>query len=281
MTPKQALLGSLMALLLAGQAHAQAVSGDDAPLRFGRFEHQGEVRYGFLGAGGIHELDRNFLEPGAQLTGRAFQPEDVRLLAPVMPSKVIGVAINYKSNEGPKSDEPKFFAKLPSAVVGPEAEIVPPPGSTELHYEGELVVVIGARARDVSEAEAADYVFGVTAGNDVTERGFPFSPFDVLRAKGSDTMSPLGPWIVPGLSYGRLRLTTRLNGEVVQESSTADMIHGVARIIATISRYITLEPGDLIYTGTPGVTRPMKAGDVVEVELEGVGVLRNTVAAGK
>jgi 2-keto-4-pentenoate hydratase/2-oxohepta-3-ene-1,7-dioic acid hydratase in catechol pathway len=140
-----------------------------------------------------------------------------------------------------------------------------------------MVVVIGARASKVGEADA-HHIFGVTAGNDVTERGFPFHPFDVLRAKGSDSMAPVGPWIVPGLAFDRLKLRTRLNGSVVQETSTADMVHGVARIVSHVSQYITLEPGDVIYTGTPGVTKPMRPGDVVEVELEGVGVLRNTVA---
>ena len=281
MITRRLFLAGLGTLVASSAARAQAVSGDDAPLRFGRFEHEGSVWYGFLGAGGIQELDRNFLDHDVRMTGRAFQPQEVKLLAPVVPSKVIGIAANYKSNEGEKPPEPKFFAKLPSAVIGPDEEIVPPPGSSSLHYEGEMVVVIGARASKVSEAEAPHHIMGVTAGNDVTERGYPFHPFDVLRAKGSDTMAPLGPWIVPGLAYDQLKLRTRLNGEVVQESSTADMVHDVARIVSAVSQYITLEPGDLIYTGTPGITKAMKPGDVVEVELEGVGVLKNKVAGGQ
>lgn len=280
MITRRLFVAGLGTLIASSAARAQAVSGDDAPLRFGRFEHEGSVRYGFLGAGGIQELDRNFLDRDVRRTGRVFQPQEVKLLAPVVPSKVIGIAVNYTSNEGEKPPEPRFFAKLPSAVIGPDEEIVPPPGSSSLHYEGEMVVVIGAPASKVSEAEAPHYIMGVTAGNDVTERGYPFHPFDVLRAKGSDTMAPLGPWIVPGLAYAQLKLRTRLNGDVVQESSTADMVHDVARIVSVVSQYITLEPGDLIYTGTPGVTKAMKPGDVVEVELEGVGVLKNKVAGG-
>ncbi|HFC05087.1 MAG TPA: FAA hydrolase family protein, partial [Rhizobiales bacterium] len=151
------------------------------------------------------------------------------------------------------------------------------PGSTNLHYEGEMVIVIGDRAKNISAAEADDYIFGISVGNDVTERGYPSGPFDLLRAKGGDTMAPLGPWIVPGLSYDRLGLVTRLNGKVVQKSSTRRMIFSVAEIVSILSRYMTLEPGDVIYTGTPGKTRAMKPGDKIEISLEGVGVLRNTV----
>jgi 2-keto-4-pentenoate hydratase/2-oxohepta-3-ene-1,7-dioic acid hydratase in catechol pathway len=156
---------------------------------------------------------------------------------------------------------------------------VPPADSSNLNYEGEMVVVIGKQARKVSPKEALDHVFGVTAGNDVTERGYPFSPLQVLRAKGSDTFAPLGPWIVPGLLYDDLRLTTRLNGEVVQSARTSKMIKKVAAIVSDLSQQFTLEPGDLIFTGTPGKTRAMKPGDVIEVELDGVGVLRNQVKA--
>ena len=141
-----------------------------------------------------------------------------------------------------------------------------------------MVVVIGKQARRVSPKEALDHVFGVTAGNDVTERGYPFSPLQILRAKGSDTFAPLGPWIVPGLLYDDLRLTTRLNGKVVQSTRTSRMINKVAAIVADLSQQFTLEPGDLIFTGTPGKTRALQAGDEIEIELDGVGVLHNHVA---
>ena len=121
-------------------------------------------------------------------------------------------------------------------------------------------------------------MFGVTAGNDVTERGYPFSPLQVLRAKGSDTFAPLGPWVVPGLIYDDFKLTTRVNGEVVQNGRTSRMIKKVAAIVSELSKQYTLEPGDLIFTGTPGKTRALKPGDEMEVELDGVGILRNTVA---
>ena len=263
---------------------AQAVDGDDAPLRFGRFEYEGKVWYGFLSSGGVHQLDRSYFDAKARLTGKVIGLDKVRLLAPVVPKKVIGIAWNYKSHHdqggSKKSRNLKFFAKLPSSVIATGGEIIPPPGSSNLHYEGEMVIVISDRAKNVPINKADDYIFGVTIGNDVTERGFPFSPFDVLRSKGSDTMAPLGPWIVPGLSYDRLRLVTKLNGKVVQKTSTRKMIFSVNQIVSILSRYITLEPGDVIYTGTPGKTGALKAGDKVEVSLEGVGVLENNVGKG-
>lgn len=272
-------LGGLALILLAGHlaAQAQVTEGDDAPLRFGRFEHQGKVVHGFLSAGGIHELSGGFFEEGTVRTGRVIPLEEVKVLAPVLPGKVIGIALNYKSHGGEKTDEPKFFAKMPSSVIAHEGTIVPPKGSKNLHYEGEVVIVMGARAKNVPEAQALEYVFGVTAGNDVTERSFGSGGFDVLRAKGADTLAPLGPWIVPGLSIDNLKLETQVNGKTVQQGSTKQMIHSMAKIISTVSKYVTLEPGDVIYTGTPGITRPLNEGDVIDVMVEGVGRLRNTV----
>ena len=250
-------------------------------MRFGRFEADGQIRYGVLSAGGVHEIDRSFLDPAAQVTGRVFPLEGLKLLPPVIPGKIIGIALNYPDNPplpGNAGPGPGYFAKLPSALVGDHDEIVPPADSTNLNYEGEMVVVIGKQARRVSPKEALDHVFGVTAGNDVTERGYPFSPLQILRAKGSDTFAPLGPWIVPGLLYDDLRLTTRLNGKVVQSTRTSRMINKVAAIVAELSQQFTLEPGDLIFTGTPGKTRALQTGDEIEVELDGVGVLHNRVA---
>ncbi len=268
----------LFLLVTCTPAFAQVTEGDDGPLRFGRFEYQGKAHYGFLSVGGVHELTGSYLKPGTTRTGRVFPLDQIRLLAPVVPSKVIGIALNYPSAAARKRTEPAFFAKLPSSIIGPEDTIVPPPGSRDLHYEGEVVIVIGKRAKNIPAANASEYVFGVTAGNDVTELGFGRSPLDVLRAKGSDTLSPLGPWVVPGLSHDRLGWSTRVNGKVVQRSSTRKMVHSVGRIVEAVTRYITLEPGDVIYTGTAGKTRALKAGDLIEIQVEGVGTLRNKVA---
>ena len=267
----------LLTLCWVGPAAAQTVAGDDTPLRFGRVEYQGKIHYGFLAVGGVHLLTGSFFDATTEHSGKIAPIEEVKILAPVVPTKVIGIAFNYKGVAAPKHDGMAFFAKLPSAVIGPDAEIVPPPGSTELHYEGELVIVMGLRTKNISEKDALKHVYGITAGNDITEHGYGRSPFVVLKAKGADTLSPLGPWIVPGLDYDNLRLETKVNGKIVQKSSTKQMKRSCARIIAELSRYMTLEPGDVIYTGTPGKTAPLKPGDVVEVRIEGVGTLKNTV----
>jgi 2-keto-4-pentenoate hydratase/2-oxohepta-3-ene-1,7-dioic acid hydratase in catechol pathway len=146
-----------------------------------------------------------------------------------------------------------------------------------VHYEAEMVVVIGKTARNVPREDALDYVFGVTCGNDVSAREWQKGDVQWWRAKGSDTFGPCGPAIVCGLDYDNLMMELRLNGEVRQKESTKQLIHDVAGTLSFISRYVTLHPGDLIFTGTPGQTDEIKAGDVVEVEIEGVGVLRNKV----
>jgi 2-keto-4-pentenoate hydratase/2-oxohepta-3-ene-1,7-dioic acid hydratase in catechol pathway len=144
-----------------------------------------------------------------------------------------------------------------------------------------MVIVIGRRASHVTVAEAKSFVFGITAGNDVSERDWQKNDLQWFRAKAADTFGPLGPMIVTGLAYDDLLLQTRLNGEVVQSQRTKDLIFNVSEIVSYVSQYVTLLPGDVIYSGTPGTTKPIKTGDVVEVEVEGVGILRNRVVQGR
>ena len=177
------------------------------------------------------------------------------------------------------SEYPGLFAKFPSAIVGPGADIVLPPDSENVHYEGELVLVIGKTAKAVSREDARSHIFGVTAGNDVSERNWQAADLQWFRAKASDTFGPVGPVVVAGLDSDALLVQTRLNGEVRQSESSADLIFDTSQIVSYVSQYVTLEPGDIIFTGTPGTTAAMQAGDVVEIEVEGVGVLRNTVVA--
>ena len=247
--------------------------------RYVRYRAADRISYGILEGTRIRELSGDLFR-SPQPTGRTIPLSQATLLAPCEPGKVIAVGLNYKSHLGdrPVAAYPGLFAKLPSSIIGPEANIIYPPDAENLHYEGELVVVIGRRASNVSVADAARYVFGVTAGNDVSERNWQRNDLQWFRAKASDGFGPLGPAIVTGLNYNDLLLQTRLNGEVVQSERTKDLLFDVAAIVSYVSRYVTLEPGDVIYTGTPGTTRPIKPGDVVEVELEGVGVLRNRVA---
>lgn len=267
-----------MGLLLAvSMALAQ-----DGITKYVRYAYEGRDSYGILDGEIIRELDGGlFASP--QPTGRIVRLAEVRLLIPCEPSKVIAVGLNYKSHIGnsPVSEYPGLFAKYPTSLIAHEDEIVIPADSENLHYEGELVIVIGKKAQNVSIADAPDYIFGVTAGNDVSERNWQRSDLQWLRAKASDTFGPIGPAIVSGLNYNDLLVQTRLNGEVQQSESSKDLIFDVDAIVSYVSRYITLLPGDVIFTGTPGSTKAMKPGDIVEIEVEGVGVLRNRVVAAK
>jgi 2-keto-4-pentenoate hydratase/2-oxohepta-3-ene-1,7-dioic acid hydratase in catechol pathway len=257
---------------------ASSTSAQRGVTRYVRFSHQNVVAYGILEGETIRVL-KGDLFTSSDLTGRTVKLADARLLAPCQPSKVIAVGRNYKSHLGGEAPAayPGLFAKLPSSIVGPGDRILAPDDARNLHFEGELVVVIGRRAKNVSVADAPRHVFGVTAGNDVSERDWQKDDLQWFRAKASDTFGPLGPVIVSGLNYGDLLLQTRLNGEVVQSQRTKDLLFNVPALVSYISRYVTLEPGDVIYTGTPGTTKPMKPGDVVEIDIEGIGILRNQV----
>jgi 2-keto-4-pentenoate hydratase/2-oxohepta-3-ene-1,7-dioic acid hydratase in catechol pathway len=179
-------------------------------------------------------------------------------------------------DDGPPQ-EPQLFLKPSSSIIGPGDAIVIPGGVRRCDAEGELVAVIGRECRNVEEVRALDYVLGYTCGNDVSARHWQRDDVQWWRAKGSDTFSPIGPVIATGLDPAGLQLTTRLNGEVKQSSSTSMLIHSLAKLISFASLVMTLEPGDLVFTGTPGETPKLTAGDVVEVEIEGIGVLANTV----
>jgi 2-keto-4-pentenoate hydratase/2-oxohepta-3-ene-1,7-dioic acid hydratase in catechol pathway len=267
------IAAAILVLVMAAPAHAQVA-------KYVRYESAGRVSYGVLEGDTVRELSGDlFASP--KPTGRTVKLSDVKLLAPCDPKKVIAVGLNYKSHIGerPSATYPGLFAKLPTSIIGPDATIVFPPGASNVHFEGELVVVIGKRARNVAAADAAQYVFGVTAGNDVSERDWQKQDLQWFRAKASDTFGPLGPVIVKGLNYGDVLLQTRVNGQVVQSQRTKDLIFDVHAIVSYISQFVTLEPGDVIYTGTPGATKAMKPGDTVEVEIEGIGILRNKTAA--
>ena len=192
------------------------------------------------------------------------------------------------TSESRKSDEvparfqfPQPFFKSPSCLLAQGGNIIIPKGADTVHFEAELVLVIGKKAHKVSRERALDYVFGVTCGNDVSARVWQKNDVQWWRAKGSDTFGPCGPFIVSGLDNDNLLLQLRLNGETKQEERTSYMINDVAATVSFISQHVTLQPGDLIFTGTSGKTAAIKSGDVVEVELEGVGVLRNNVIAEK
>lgn len=278
--PRVGIIGTMRALLTASALLLATASAGmtQSVTKYVRYSQGGTISLGILEGDAIREL-RGGLFDNPQPTGRRVRLGDVQLLAPVVPGKVIAVGLNYLSHLGtrPAAEYPGLFTKYPSSIIPTGAEIVLTADARNAHYEGEMVLVIGKRAKDVSRENAKSYVFGVTVGNDVSERDWQRADLQWFRAKAADTFGPLGPAIATGLNYDDLLLQTRLNGEVVQSERTKDLLFDVAYIVSYVSRYVTLLPGDVIYTGTPGTTRQIKAGDVVEVELEGVGVLRNKV----
>ena len=214
-------------------------------------------------------------------TGEEVPLDDVRLLAPILPSKIVCVGKNYAAHaaefDSDVPEEPLLFLKPSTAVVGPEDPIQLLPISRRIDYEGELAVVVGRLARGVRSEEAYRYILGYTCANDVTLRSLQRTDDQWMRAKGFDGSCPLGPWIETDVDPNDVRIETRLNGEVVQRGHTSDLAFGVATLLEYITEFMTLLPGDVLLTGTPEGVGPLATGDVVEVEVDGVGTLRNPV----
>ncbi len=267
---------TMIALFLIS-ASATIAEADDRQ-KFVRFEKQGVVSYGLVEGEDVRRLKGDLFGEWSK-TDDVFGLADIKILIPSEPTNVIALAGNYRDHLGdrpaPKTPEP-FFKTL-SCLQRHEGPIVLPAGAGEVHYEAELVIVIARQANNVPEDEALDYVLGITCGNDISARVWQRNDVQWWRAKGSDTFGPCGPFIASGIDYNDLAMQLRVNGEVRQETNTKNQVHNVAQTVSFISHHVTLQPGDLIFTGTPGKTKPLHPGDVVEVEIEGVGVLRNTV----
>jgi 2-keto-4-pentenoate hydratase/2-oxohepta-3-ene-1,7-dioic acid hydratase in catechol pathway len=251
-------------------------------VKIARFSHQDAIRYGIVDDAELVVLAGDPMFAGFDTTGERVPLADAALLAPVIPrSKVVCVGRNYAEhakelgNEVPA--EPLLFLKPNTSVIGPGDVIVRPRQSNDTHFEGELAVVIGRIAKNVPAERALEYVFGYTVANDVTARDLQQSDGQWARAKGFDTFCPLGPVIETDFDPSNGRIQTRRNGEVTQDGPFTDMVTGIADIIAYASAAFTLLPGDVILTGTPAGVGPFVAGDVLEVEVPGIGVLRNTV----
>lgn len=250
-----------------------------------RFSHNDAIRYGILDDGDLVVLAADPLFAGFDTTGERVPLADVALLAPVIPrSKVVCVGRNYRDHASELGNdvpaEPLLFFKPNTSVIGPGDAIVLPPQSERVDFEGEVAAVIGRIAKNVSADDALDYVFGFTAANDVTARDLQRSDGQWARAKGFDTFCPLGPAIETDFDpTGSARVRTRVNGEERQNGPVSDMIFPLADVIAYASAAFTLLPGDVILTGTPAGVGPLAAGDIVEVDVEGLGILRNTVRA--
>ena len=251
----------------------------DKKRRFTRFRAASYEGYGVIEGDSVREVDT----PWSGKLGDRHPLASVRLLPPCAPSKIVCVGRNYREhakelgNEVPA--EPLIFFKPPSSLIASGDSIEYPALSQNVHYEGELGVVIGSRARRVSAADAVDYIFGYTCVNDVTARDLQRKDGQWTRGKGFDTFCPTGPWIVPreDVVFEDLRVRTLLDGEVKQDASVGEMIFSVNAIIAFVTQFLTLEPGDLIATGTPSGVGPMQAGSTVSIEIHGIGALQNKV----
>jgi 5-oxopent-3-ene-1,2,5-tricarboxylate decarboxylase/2-hydroxyhepta-2,4-diene-1,7-dioate isomerase len=217
--------------------------------------------------------------------GRRVAIDDAEHLPPVEPSKILCVHLNYESRRAEfgatLGAAPTFFMKPVSALNAHGGDVVRPPRCRYLNYEGEIAIVIGRRALHISPDEAGAYIRGYTVANDYGLHDFRDTDAgSMLRVKGSDTLCPLGPGLVEGWDFHDKRIETRVNGETVQAGSTAEMIWDMHELVADIARTITLEPGDVLLSGTPANSRPVEPGDVVEVEVEGLGTLRNPIVEG-
>ena len=259
-------------LAVGASAFAQDVT------KYVRYEHDGATSYGVLEGETIHQLGGSVFE-SPERTGATVALGDVTLLPPTEPQKVVAAGLNYRSHLGgaQPAEYPGLFDKHATSLIGHEAEITYYEDATNLHFEGEMVLIIGKVTRNVSVEDAPDHIFAVAPGNDISERVWQSNDLQWFRAKGADTFGPVGPVMARGVDYDDLLLQTRVNGQVMQSQRTRDLLFDSSYLVSYVSRYVTLEPGDMIFTGTPGSTSAMQPGDVVEIELENVGVLRNTI----
>jgi 2-keto-4-pentenoate hydratase/2-oxohepta-3-ene-1,7-dioic acid hydratase in catechol pathway len=250
-------------------------------MRIMRFVYRQETLYGLLTDDHLRKIEGwpggpySLAEPPIPLS-------EVKPLVPLLPGKIVAVGLNYTAHAAEmkvnRPPAPLLFLKPSTAVIGPEEGILYPENCRELHFEGELAVIIKKKAWKVPKEEAGDYILGYTCLNDVTARDWQRGDGQWTRGKSYDTFCPIGPVIAMDLpDPNNLKLETRLNGEIRQQASTADLIFSVEELLSYISRHMTLLPGDVIATGTPDGVGPMQVGDTVEVEIEGIGVLRNRV----
>ena len=250
-------------------------------MRIARFNLNGEIRYGLVAGDQVSLFAGNPFE-SKELSGQSVALDQIQLLAPVIPSKIICIGMNYAAHAAEISqdvpDEPLMFFKPVSALIGPGDTVVLPHQSDQVEVEVELAVVIGKQAKNISKSEVQSHIFGYTIGNDITARDIQFSDLQWARSKGFDTFCPLGPWIETDFDPRDKRVDSRIHGEQRQQANTKDMIFDVETIVSYVSENVTLFPGDVILTGSPAGISRMDHGDLVECEIEGIGVLRNQVA---
>lgn len=245
-----------------------------------KFLREGKARYGVGEGEKIKEVSGNIFGK-FKVTDRTYDLDKVKLLTPCEPTKIILVGLNYIDHAQELRmdlpDEPIIFLKPPTAVIGPEEDIIYPKMCKQLDYEAELAVVMKRRVKSIEPEEVKDYILGYTCYNDVTARDLQRKDGQWTRAKSFDTFSPLGPFIVDGIDPNNLKIELLLNGEIKQSANTNNCVFSVEKLVSFISKVMTLLPGDVIATGTPVGVGPMKIGDTVEVRIEKIGTLRNYV----
>jgi 2-keto-4-pentenoate hydratase/2-oxohepta-3-ene-1,7-dioic acid hydratase in catechol pathway len=256
-------------------------------MKWCRFQSGRNVAYGLIEDNTVTAVTGSPFEDHAR-TSTTVPLSGVKLLVPVMPPTFYAAGVNYREHvtemahrRGVKPEFPPHadvgYRANNALIATDEAIVIPKDATDQVQYEGELVAVIGKRCKRVSEAAALDYVFGYTIGNDVSERTWQRGDRTFWRGKNTDTFKPMGPWIVTGLDPDDLRITIRLNGKEMFSYAVKDAIFSVRQFISRMSQYLTLHPGDVLWMGTDGATENMKDGDMVEVEVPGIGVLRNPV----
>jgi 2-keto-4-pentenoate hydratase/2-oxohepta-3-ene-1,7-dioic acid hydratase in catechol pathway len=249
-------------------------------MKLGRFAKDNKIFYGAVADGAVQEISGDIYSDH-QITDTRYPLDTLKILAPCAPSKIVAVGLNYRTHAAEVNmelpEEPILFLKPSTAVIGPEEKIIYPAMSKRVDYEGELGVVIGKCCQNVSIEQAPDYILGYTCVNDATARDLQKKDGQWTRAKGFDTFAPLGPFIETAFDPSDVLIETFLNREKKQSASTRDLIFPVPALVSFISQVMTLLPGDVIATGTPEGIGPMQVGDVVEVRIEGIGTLRNSV----
>ncbi|MFM1994479.1 MAG: hypothetical protein RL537_1168 [Actinomycetota bacterium] len=250
-------------------------------MRLARFSLDGHVLNGLVESDRIFQLAGSFFD-SVEKTGQSFALSEVKLLTPVEPSKIICIGLNFQDHAAEigqsAQEEPLMFFKPPSSLVATGEKIVIPPQTAKAELEVELAMVVGKKAKNVSEAEAKSHILGYTIANDVTARDVQFSDLQWARSKGFDTFGPLGPWIETEFNPSNKKLISRVNGEVRQDGNTQHMIVTPEALFSYVSQNLTLFPGDVILTGSPAGISGIKSGDLVECEIEGIGILSNLVA---
>jgi 2-keto-4-pentenoate hydratase/2-oxohepta-3-ene-1,7-dioic acid hydratase in catechol pathway len=251
-------------------------------MKVARFSNGAEPRFGIVDGPELVVLKGHPLVAGYQTTGERIPLKELKLLAPTIPSKIVCIGKNFADHAAEigeeVTEEPLIFFKPSSAIVGHGDAIVIPPQSKQVELEAELCLVIGKLAKNVSEEKALDYLWGVTIANDVTARDLQFGDGQWARSKGFDTFCPLGPWVETEFVPDGQVIESRINGEVRQNVAISEMVHKIPFIISYVSKNMTLLPGDIILTGSPAGISVIKAGDIIECEVEGIGILSNPVA---